>query len=167
MRAISLAEERTYEQDPKYPIRLLVDIAIKALSSAINDPTTAVQAIDQLDDILHRLGQHKLGDIQLLDSDGIVRLTYRMPSWEDFLRLSFDEIRQYGADSVQVMRRLRSALVGLAESLSNPSRVAPVNAYLKQLDLSISRSSLDAEDRAVASQEDRQGLGAPRRPVEA
>jgi uncharacterized membrane protein len=167
MRAISLAEERTYEQDPKYPIRLLVDIAIKALSPAINDPTTAVQAIDQLEDILHRLGQHKLGDIQLPDSDGIVRLTCRVPSWEDFLRLSFDEIRLYGADSVQVMRRLRSALAGLAESLSNPSRVAAVNAYVKQLDLSISRSFLDDEDRTVASQADRQGLGAPRRRAEA
>lgn len=166
MRAISLAEERTFEQDPKYPIRLLVDIAIKALSAAINDPTTAVQAIDQLEDILHRLGQHNLDDIKFSDGDGIVRLTYRIPSWEDFLRLSFDEIRQYGANSVQVMRRLRSALVGLAESLSNPSRVAAVNAYVKQLDLLISRSSLDPEDRAVASQEDRQGLGAPRRPVE-
>jgi uncharacterized membrane protein len=167
MRAISLAEERTYEQDPKYPIRLLVDIAIKALSSAINDPTTAVQAIDQLEDILHRLGQHQLGDVQLSDGDGVVRLTYRSPSWEGFLRLSFDEIRQYGADSVQVKRRLRSALVGLADSLSDPSRVAAVNAYIKQLDLLISRSSLDDEDRAVASQADRQGLGAPRRPFEA
>jgi uncharacterized membrane protein len=140
-----------------------VDIAIKALSSAINDPTTAVQAIDQLEDILHRLGQHKLGDIQLSDSDGIVRLTCRIPRWEDFLRLSFDEIRHYGANSVQVMRRLRSALVGLAESMSDLSRVEAVNAYVKQLDLWISRSSLDDEGRAVASQQDRQGLGAPRR----
>ena len=167
MRAISLAEERTYEQDPKYPIRLLVDIAIKALSSAINDPTTAVQAIDQLEDILHRLGQHKLGDVELPDSEGTVRLTYRLPFWEDFLRLSFDEIRQYGADSVQVKRRLRAALGGLAESLSDPSRVAAVNTYIKQLDQQVSRSSLDAEDRAVASQADRQGLGSPRRSFKA
>jgi uncharacterized membrane protein len=167
MRALSLAEERTYEQDPKYPIRLLVDIAIKALSSAINDPTTAVQAIDQLEDILRRLGQHKLGDVQLSDGNGIVRLTYRLPDWADFLRLSFDEIRQYGADSVQVKRRLRSALVDLAESLSDPSRIAAVHAYIKQLDLLISRSSVDTEDQAVASQPDRQGLGSPRRSVEA
>ena len=49
MRAIHLGRERTFEQDPKYPIRLLVDVAIKALSPAINDPTTAVQAIDQIE----------------------------------------------------------------------------------------------------------------------
>jgi len=137
------------------------------LSSAINDPTTAVQAIDQLEDILHRLGQHRLGNIELSDSSGIVRLTYRLPLWEDFLRLSFDEIRQYGTDSVQVKRRLRAALDGLADSLSDPSRVAAVNTYIKQLDQQVLHSSLDAKDRAVASQADRQGLGSPRRSFKA
>ncbi|MGA7487160.1 MAG: DUF2254 family protein [Xanthobacteraceae bacterium] len=60
MRAVHLAAERTFEQDPKYPIRLLVDIAIKALSPAINDPTTAVQAIDQIEDLLRRLVRRDL-----------------------------------------------------------------------------------------------------------
>jgi uncharacterized membrane protein len=46
--AIHLDSELTFAQDPKYPIRLLVDIAIKALSPAINDPTTAVQTLDQI-----------------------------------------------------------------------------------------------------------------------
>ena len=59
-RAVHLERERTFEQDPKYPIRLLVDIAIKALSPAINDPTTAVQTIDQLEDLLRRLGAAEL-----------------------------------------------------------------------------------------------------------
>jgi uncharacterized membrane protein len=59
-RAVHLKRERTFEQDPKYPIRLLVDIAIKALSPAINDPTTAVQTIDQLEDLLRRLGASEL-----------------------------------------------------------------------------------------------------------
>jgi uncharacterized membrane protein len=102
---VSLATQRTFEQDPKLPIRLLVDIAIKALSPAVNDPTTAVQAIDQLEDILRRLGQRALDDVRVRDDDGIVRLTYATPNWEDFLRLSFDEIRLYGANSVQVIRR--------------------------------------------------------------
>ena len=56
VRGIHFGFERTAEQDPKYPIRLLVDIAIKALSAAINDPTTAVQAIDQIEDLLRRRG---------------------------------------------------------------------------------------------------------------
>jgi uncharacterized membrane protein len=50
-KAVEMGTERTFEQDPKYAIRLLVDIAIKALSPAINDPTTAVQALDQIEDL--------------------------------------------------------------------------------------------------------------------
>ena len=160
--AIHLTEERTFEQDPKYPIRLLVDVAIRALSPAVNDPTTAVQAIDQIEDLLRRLGRHSLEDVHAKDGEGIVRLIYPNPNWEDFLRLSFDEIRQYGASSVQVMRRLRSALAGVAESLSDKTRIAAIERYVQQLDLGISRSLLDPEDRVVASQQDRQGLGVTR-----
>ena len=120
--------------------------------------------IDQLEDLLHRLGRRSLEDVHARDSQGIIRLFYPTPNWEDFLRLSFDEIRQYGAGSVQVMRRLRSALVGVAESLTDESRIAAVERYVHQLDLVILRSPLDPEDRAVASQQDRQGLGVSRRP---
>src|SRR5262249_41867314 len=109
-RAVVLKPERTFEQDPKYPLRLLVDSAIKALSPAINDPTTAVQAIDQIEDLLRRLGRRDLDAGYARDVDGKLRLVYPMPTWEDYLTLAFDEIRQFGASSVQVMRRLRSTL---------------------------------------------------------
>ena len=157
------AFERTSEQDPKYPIRLLVDIAIKALSPAINDPTTAVQAIDQIEDLLRRLGGRDLDAGYARDADGVLRLIFPMPTWEDYLVLAFDEIRHYGADSVQVMRRLRSALVGLADSVTDDTRIGAVQRYLKQLDLTVDRSILTADDQETARQEDRQGLGLSRR----
>ena len=163
VRAIHFGFERTSEQDPKYPIRLLVDIAIKALSPAINDPTTAVQAIDQIEDLLRRLGAHDLDAGYGWDADGVLRLIFPMPTWEDYLVLAFDEIRHYGADSVQVMRRLKSALLGLADSVTADTRIEAVQRYLKQLDLTVDRSALDAGDRETARQEDRQGLGLSRR----
>jgi uncharacterized membrane protein len=166
MRAVHLAFERTSEQDPKYPIRLLVDVAIKALSPAINDPTTAVQAIDQIDDLLRRLGGHDLDAGYAHDADGVLRLIFPMPTWEDYLALAFDEIRQYGSDSVQVMRRLRSALVGLADSVTDDARIGAVGRYLKQLDAAVDRSHLTADDQQTARQEDRQGLGLSRRIAE-
>lgn len=159
LRAIKLANERTFEQDPKYPLRLLVDIAIRALSPAVNDPTTAVQAIDQIEDLLRRLGRHNLDSGYARDADGMVRLIYPMPTWEDYLALAFDEIRQFGAGSVQVMRRLRSALGAVAESMLTPDRADAVQRYLKHLDLAIERSTFDRQDRAMARAEDRQGLG--------
>jgi uncharacterized membrane protein len=159
MQAIRLESERTFEQDPKYPIRLLVDIAIKALSPAINDPTTAVQALDQIEDLLGRLGRQELHPGFVQDSEGKLRLIIRVPTWEDYLTLAFDEIRQFGAGSIQVMRRLRAALAALADTIMVPARAEAVQRYLQHLDLVIERSPLDAEDKATALQEDRQGLG--------
>ena len=163
---IGLDRQRTFEQDPQYALRLLVDIAIKALSPAINDPTTAVQAIDQIEDILRRLAKKELEAGYIADASGALRVIFPMPTWEDYLRLSFDEIRQFGTGSVQVMRRLRSALSSITDAAAyDKTRAAILRAYLKQLDAGISRSQLDAEDRLVASQEDRQGLGLSRKLV--
>ena len=161
--AIEVARERTFEQDPKYSLRLLVDIAIKALSPAINDPTTAVQALDQIEDLLRRLGRRALDAGCVRDDQGDLRLVFPTPTWEDYLALAFDEIRQYGASSVQVMRRLRSALVGLADSVTEVERKEVVQRYLSHLNLVVEHSVLDAEDQVMALQEDRQGLGLSRR----
>jgi uncharacterized membrane protein len=164
--AVRLGRERTFEQDPKYPIRLLVDIAIKALSPAINDPTTAVQTIDQLEDLLRRLGASDLDVGYAADENGALRLVFPTPTWEDYLTLAFDEIRQFGSSSVQVLRRMRSALVGLLDSLPSQERGEAVRRYLKRLDHVIEASPFDLEDQRMALQEDRQGIGLSRRPTD-
>ena len=115
---IELGAERTFEQDPKYAIRLLVDIAIRALSPAINDPTTAVQALDQIEDLLLRLGQRQLEIGEFRDSDGKLRLVVPYPAWDDLLQLSFDEICFCGATSVQVMRRMNALVNDLIPAVS-------------------------------------------------
>ncbi len=163
MGAIHLGTERTFEQDPKYPIRLLVDIAIKALSPAINDPTTAIQAIDQIEDLMRRIARLDLDAGLVSDSAGVLRLVVLMPTWEDYLMLAFDEIRQFGVGSIQVMRRLRAALMDLAESTMVAERPKMTRRYLGQLDLTIEHSQFDPDDKAKALQADRQGLGLSRR----
>ena len=162
-RAIRLESERTFEQDPKYPLRLLVDVAIRALSPAINDPTTAVQALDQIEDLLRRLGRRELEAGYVADATGTLRLIFPTPAWEDYLALAFDEIRQYGATSIQVMRRLRSALMDLADAVPVPERRVAVQHYLEHLNLAVERHIIDIEDQLRALQEDRQGLGLSRR----
>jgi uncharacterized membrane protein len=162
MQAVELADTRTMEQDPKYPIRLLVDIAIRALSPAVNDPTTGVQALDQIEDLLRRLGQSDLDIGQIRNARGELRVIVPMPTWSDYLSLSFDEIRQFGVTSVQILRRLRSALSGLAAAVSAEERRVQTASYLRHLDLDVERSALDDTDRVTARQEDRQGLGMPR-----
>lgn len=159
---IDLGDERTFEQDPKYAIRLLVDIAIKALSPAVNDPTTAVQALDQIEDLLLRLGQCFVEIGTYRDSDGKLRLVVPFPTWDDLLRLAFDEICYCGATSVQVMRRMNALVADLTLAVPEERRPA-LQCWEVRLKASIARSFADSEERRDASQEDRQGLGVPRK----
>jgi uncharacterized membrane protein len=159
---IELGSERTFEQDPKYAIRLLVDIAIKALSPAVNDPTTAVQALDQIEDLLIRLGRRRLEIGAFRDPAGHLRLVLDFPAWDDFLRLAFDEIRYYGATSVQVMRRLR-ALVSEMMLILPVERRGSLQYWQERIQATVDRTFADSEDRLDASTEDRQGLGTSRR----
>src|SRR5271155_393793 len=158
---IEMGGERTFEQDPKYAIRLLVDIAIRALSPAINDPTTAVQALEQIGDLLLRLGQRQLEIGAFPDSDGKLRLVVPVPTWDDLLRLAFDEICSYGANSVQVMRRMNALMSDLIPAVPEARRAA-IEHWNKRLQATIARSFREGEERTEASQEDRQGLGVPR-----
>ena len=160
--AIELGDERTFEQDPKYAIRLLVDIAIRALSPAVNDPTTAVQALDQIGDLLLRLGSRRLEIGDFRDREGRTRLVIPFPAWEDFVRLALDEILFCGASSVQVMRRM-NALIGDLIPVVPEERRAELRHWQERLKSSIARSFADEQTKLDASVADRQGLGIPER----
>jgi uncharacterized membrane protein len=158
---IELGGERTFDQDPKYAIRLLVDIAIRALSPAINDPTTAVQALDQIEDLLLRMGQRRLEIGSFRDDEGKIRLMVTFPTWEDLLRLAFDEICFYGGTSVQVMRRMNALIADLMRALPDERDVALIY-WESRIKAVVTRSFVTQEERDEAMKEDRQGLGIPR-----
>jgi uncharacterized membrane protein len=160
--AFGMGGDRTFEQDPEYALRLLVDIAIKALSPAINDPTTAVQALDQIEDLLRRLGSRRLEIGATRDNNGKLRLVIPYPGWEDLLDLAFEEIRFYGANSVQIMRRMKALITDLIAALPQ-ERHAPLLQYRQRLDAAIGKAFEHPEDRQQASMEDRQGLGHTRK----
>jgi uncharacterized membrane protein len=158
LRTIEIGDERTFEQDPKYALRLIVDIAIKALSPAINDPTTAVQALDQIEDLLIRLGHRSLAIGNYRDAQGALRLIVPFPTWDDFLRLALDEIRYCGANSVQVMRRMNALIKNLTEVLPATRRPA-LQRWAERLEGTVERSFADKDEKQDASVADRQGLG--------
>ena len=156
--AVALGSERTLEQDPTFAFRILVDIAIKALSPAINDPTTAVLAIDQLHRLLRRVGLQHVSREEICDEAGELRLVFRTPNWEDFVHLTCTEIRHCGAGSIQIMRRMRSMLENLMQTLP-PHRHAELRKQLELLDRTIEGHYTFPEDRALARIPDSQGLG--------
>ena len=159
---IRVGDGRTFEQDPKYALRLLVDIAIRALSPAVNDPTTAVQALDQIQDLLVRIGGRHLEIQEIRGGDGELRLVVPFPVWEDFLLLAFDEIRYYGATSVQVMRRMTALIDDLIAALP-PKRHLALRDWQSRIESTVARSFADEQEKREAVIADSQGLGMPRR----
>jgi uncharacterized membrane protein len=117
-----------------------------------------VQALDQIEDLLIRLGRRRLEIGAYHDAGDKLRLLILYPSWEDFLRLAFDEIRFYGASSIQVMRRMKSLLSELIDVLPEERRAA-LRYWLERLQSTVARTFSDQQDHLNASTADRQGLG--------
>jgi uncharacterized membrane protein len=158
--AVAFGPERTMEQDPTFAFRILIDIGLKALSPAINDPTTAVLAIDQLHRLLRLAGQRHLHNDELHDGAGRLRLIFRTPNWEDFVHLTFTEIRHSGAGHIQIVRRLRAMIENLIHILPE-HRHAALRNELDLLNRMIERCYTFPEDQALALIPDTQGLGGP------
>ena len=155
---VAFGSERTMEQDPMFSFRIMVDIALKALSPAINDPTTAVLAIDQIHRLLRAVGKRQLRDETLHDRHGRPRVIYRTPDWEDFVRLACHEIRMFGAGSTQVARRLRAMLDNLVVTLP-AHRHRPLEQEAQQLTIALEGLYPQPADLALARMPDSQGLG--------
>lgn len=156
--SVAFGPERTMEQDPTFAFRILVDIGLKALSPAINDPTTAVLVIDQLHRLLRMAGLRHLHDDTVRDHAGRPRLIFRTPNWEDFVHLTFTEIRHCGVGNVQIARRLRAMIENLIYTLPEHRHPA-LRIELDLLNRMIEQSYALPEDKALASIPDTQGLG--------
>ena len=155
---MAVGQERTLEQDPTLVFRILVDIASKGLSPAINDPTTAVLAIDQIHHLLRNVGPGDLDDERVRDATGRLRLVYRTPDWEDFVQLAVTEIRHFGGESIQIARRLRAMLEDLIQTLPDERRPL-LRQELSLLHRSAERFFPEPEDRVLAEVSDFQGVG--------
>jgi uncharacterized membrane protein len=159
-RRISLDTERSFDQDLAYGPRLLVDICVRSLAEPF-DPTTAVQAIDRLHDFLRQLVHRKFPSGEYRDQAGTVRLVIKTLSWDDYVRLSFEEIRKGAVGSVQVTRRLRACFEDLLQCAPEERR-APLERQLRLLDAEIETKGAADLDATVWRQSDPQGIGASR-----
>jgi uncharacterized membrane protein len=155
---VAFGSERTMEQDPMFAFRILVDVALKALSPAINDPTTAVLAIDQVHRLLRAVGKRRLHSEVIVDATGSCRVVHRTPDWEDYVHVAFTEIRAYGASNVQIARRLRAMLENLFVALP-VHRHAALEYERRRLDEALEAAYSSRDDLQLARVADSQGLG--------
>jgi uncharacterized membrane protein len=129
----------------------------------VNDPTTAIQSLDRIHDLLRRIGTGHLPSGRYADDSGRLRLVVPDVTWAGYVSLSFDEIRRYGSDSLQVLRRLRAVVEELLASTA-PDRHQPLVEQLHRLDRTVAEEP-DPADGALAAVPDDQGLGAPSAPT--
>ncbi len=157
-RALTLGPDRAIFRDPGYALRLIVDIAIRALSPAVNDPSTAVQALDRIQALLVQLGSSALDNGQAHDEHGELRLIYYSSSWEDYLSLGLSEIMQYGQTAIQVQRRLAALLQDIEEAVPQPRRAA-VHTIMARREAALPEIFRATGWLSVGGATDRQGLG--------
>lgn len=149
--AIVLGRERTLDSDAAYGMRMLVDVALHALSENV-DPTTAVQVIDRLHDVLRRLAGRALPGAERYDEQGALRLVMRRVSWDGYVDLAFEEIVHFGVDSAQVRRRLLAAFDDLSACVDDDRRPALERQREHLLDRAGGR--IVADDQGIGSGDD-------------
>jgi uncharacterized membrane protein len=132
LKCLEVGIERNFTQDPLLGFRLLNDIALRAMSSAVNDPASAVQAIDSIENLLSTLVARDLAVGLIVDDGGTPRVLFDAPGWEEFLAAGADEIAETPMHPM-VRRRLRAMLEHLL-AVSPPERHRAVEHRLAELD---------------------------------
>ena len=155
---VAFGNEWALDQDPAVALRVLVDMAVRALAPGSNDPTTAVQALDRIEDLLVDLGRRDLDTGVRRDADGAIRLVVPMRTWEEFLRFGVTEIREACHISIQVSRRLSSLLHTLWESVPADRKPA-VEKEIGRLHKTLRHGIPIRSDRHFAEVPDAQGFG--------
>jgi uncharacterized membrane protein len=155
---IALDDERTHGDDPAYGFRKLVDVAQRALGTASNDATTAVQVVNRLHGCLRQIADRPFSSGHLRDEDDELRLIERVLDWDGYVRLAFDEIRLAAGGYPQVTRRLEAALADL-KTVAPAERQPALDRQLRLLEAAVARALDDDEDRRAALVADAQGIG--------
>lgn len=109
-KALVTGDHRTFCQDPTLALRLSADIGLRALSPAVNDPATAVQALDAALALLRQIADKQLDIGQVRDTAGYLRLVLPVPDWEAYLRIGLDDFIEATARAPMVLRRLVAGL---------------------------------------------------------
>jgi uncharacterized membrane protein len=155
---LTIGVERTFSQDPKYVLRLLADVGARALSPAVNDPTTAVDVLNVVERLLGRRATRSLGHGVQRDAGGTARVLFPTADWDNYVSVGLDEIRLYGTNAIQVCRRLVSLLETLIEEVPETRRPV-LTERLQRLQRGMAETFTDPGDRAQAAMPDRQRLG--------
>jgi uncharacterized membrane protein len=145
--AFVVDKERSIYQDPLFGIRQLVDIALKALSPAINDMTTAEYALAQLGDVTGSLAVRSFPPNERTSADGRLRVIFHRPTWADFVDTAFSQIRRQAAGDVHVTTSLLAVLLHVACRVPPGPRAQVVLHQASEVRAALAAQSFSQADR--------------------
>lgn len=152
-------DERSLRLDPLYALRILTDVSLRALSPGINDPTTAVRSLDEVEGVLRAAAPLTLGSVEI--SAGAGSLVLRSPTWTDIVDLALLEVVSEGIRQPQVTRRLTALLNDLLADLPE-ARHRPLLRFKRRLAEQVDAHVGSDEYRSIYLTGDRQGIGGSR-----
>lgn len=129
LRAVVPGVERVFHQDPALAFRLLSDIGLRALSPAVNDPATAVQVLDAVEDLFRLIADADLGARSIADESGAVRVVLCQPAWEELLRVGFDDLCRAASEAPMVLARAHE-LLDHVKAVAREERLASLDERL-------------------------------------
>lgn len=157
-RCLLTAAERSLSHDPLYALRILTDVSLRALSPGINDPSTAVRSLDEVEGVLRTAAPLPVGPVEVEVGRGSV--VFRSPTWSDIVDLALLEVVDAGLGQLQVTRRLTALLNDLLADLPEERHRALLR-YKRRLTEGV-HQHLEGEYRSIALTGDRQGIGGSR-----
>ena len=144
--AVRTGAERIPVQDVGYGLRQLTDVAVKALSAGINDPTTAIHTLGYISSLLCELTQRHLGPEVLYDDDGVARVILRHPDFTELLDLAFSQPRRYGAADPEVLSKLFRLLHEVASRTTTAEQRSAIGDQLTRLQHTVSQQNFDSSE---------------------
>ncbi|HEX9988090.1 MAG TPA: DUF2254 domain-containing protein [Chloroflexia bacterium] len=153
-----VGKHRTIFQDPQYGILQLSDIAIKALSPAINDPNTAIMSLNELGSVLRQLAGRELPDPVRCDSKGKVRVIVKAPTFDSMVAQAFDQIRRYGMSDAAIPLKMLDVIGEIADETDLEFQLKVLREHAQAI--------MEDAERSVAPQRDREMIQAKMRSLE-
>jgi len=144
---VQIGFERTMQQDTTFGVRQLADVAIKALSPGVNDPTTAVHAVGHLTGILCGLATRVLGPRGVADSQGVLRVQVPWADLSEYLDVACGQVRRYGSGEPLVVAALTDLLVQIDSRVERPRDREVIRREAQRLFDDAERTVENADDR--------------------
>ncbi len=145
--AFIIGRERTEQQDVEFPIDQLVEIALRAVSPAVNDPFTAIRCIDRLGAGLAQLAQRDFPSPYRYDHDSNLRVIVERLTFEELVGSAFNQIRRYAQSDAAVTTRLLDAIALVANHTCNPKYQAVLRSQAEMIQRGTCKTLSEQQDR--------------------